>query len=346
MKIKVAVGMSGGVDSSTSALLLKEKGYEVIGLFMKNWDDDEDEFCPAAKDYEDALIVAEKLKIPLYAFNFSKEYWDLVFTHFLEELQAGRTPNPDILCNREIKFKVFLEKALELGADFLATGHYAGIGPGYELLKGKDPGKDQSYFLYTLKQDLLKKILFPIGELHKSEVRKLAQDAGFLNFDKKDSTGICFIGKRKFKNFIQQYMPPTQGFFKTPDGKIVGTHTGAWYYTIGQRKGMGIGGEGDGWYVVSKNINTHEVTVSQDESLLFSDTLQASNLTWVGSKPQLSFCCTAKIRYRHQDVPCIIEHISSGTASIRFSKPERAITPGQSIVFYQGNICLGGGVIL
>lgn len=336
--------MSGGVDSSVAALLLKEQGYDVIGLFMKNWDDEDDEHCPASKDYEDALSVAEQLKIPLYAFNFSKEYWNQVFTHFIDELKDGHTPNPDILCNREIKFKVFLEKAFELGADFLATGHYACI-KDLQLLKGNDPGKDQSYFLYTLKRELLKKILFPVGDYPKSEVRKIASDAGLINHDKKDSTGICFIGKRKFKDFIAEYMPSTKGVFKTPEGKTVGEHSGAWYYTIGQRKGMGIGGEGDGWYVVKKNINTHEVTVSQDEKLLYANALTATDLSWVGDPPTLPHRCTAKIRYRQADEECTIESIKDDTAFVTFANPQRAITPRQSIVFYQETICLGGGMI-
>lgn len=347
MKIKVAVGMSGGVDSSVTAWLLKEKGYEVIGLFMKNWDDSEDGHCPAEKDYQDALQIAEHIKIPLYAFNFSKEYWDTVFSEFLKELKLGYTPNPDILCNREIKFKVFFEKALQLGADFLATGHYARIGTNFQLLKALDPSKDQTYFLYTLKKNLLQKILFPIGDFPKSQIRAMADQAGLVTHDKKDSTGICFIGKRKFKEFIQKYIPPTKGLFLTPEGEVVGEHQGAAYYTIGQRKGLGIGGPGDPWFVVDKNTQTETVTVVQgeDHPLLYKPSLIATDLTWIDTVPSTPFACRAKIRYRQEDQPCIIESIENGCAKVAFLEPQRAITPRQSIVFYAGDTCLGGALI-
>ena len=345
--MKVAVGMSGGVDSSVAAYLLKKKGYEVVGLFMKNWDDSDDEFCPAAQDYEDALAVAEHLGIPLYSFNFAKEYWDNVFQDFIDDLEKGFTPNPDILCNREIKFKVFLEKALELGADFLATGHYARIGPNHELLRGKDLSKDQSYFLHALSSSVLQKVLFPIGEYHKEEIRKIAEKASLLTANKRDSTGICFIGKRKFKDFIKEYIKPSKGLFKTPEGEIVGEHDGAWYYTIGQRKGLGIGGEGDAWFVVNKDIESQTVTVVQGEnhSLLFTPNLYVSDLNWINSQPSLPLKCTAKIRYRQNDVSCTIKKITNGRGFVEFEQAQRAVTPHQSIVFYQNDICLGGGLI-
>ncbi|MBM3193196.1 MAG: tRNA 2-thiouridine(34) synthase MnmA [Chlamydiae bacterium] len=344
--MKIAVGMSGGVDSSVSALLLKEMGHDVIGIFMKNWDEDDKE-CPAIQDYEDALSVCQKLDIPLYSFNFSNEYWDAVFVNFLDDLKKGFTPNPDIFCNKEIKFNVLLQKALELGAEKLATGHYAQISPEFELLKGRDKNKDQSYFLYTLTSDILKKALFPVGAYQKEEIRKLAEKNGLVTYNKKDSTGICFIGKRKFKDFITTYMPPTKGTFQTPDGKIIGEHTGAWFYTIGQRKGMGIGGAGDAWFVVDKDIDNQTVIVAQGENhpLLYSDSLIATDLSFVKDLPSTPLQCTAKIRYRQEDEPCIIEKIESGRAQIKFLHPQRAITPRQAIVFYQDNICLGGGLI-
>lgn len=348
MRKKVAVGMSGGVDSSVTAWLLKEQGYDVIGLFMKNWDDEEDQNCPAEKDYQDALQIAEHIKIPLYAFNFSKEYWDTVFSEFITELKLGYTPNPDILCNREIKFKVFFEKALELGADFLATGHYAQVNANYDLAKAIDHGKDQTYFLYTLKKHLLQKVLFPIGNFPKHEVRAMAEKAGLVTHDKKDSTGICFIGKRKFKDFIQKYIPKTRGTFITTEGKILGEHEGAAYYTIGQRKGLGIGGPGDAWFVVDKNIQTQEVTLVQgeDHPLLYKPSLYASDLSWIDAPPELPFACKAKIRYRQPDEPCTIESIENNRAFVTFQRPQRAVTPRQSIVFYKDNICLGGGLIV
>lgn len=347
MFVKVAVGMSGGVDSSVTALLLKESGFDVIGIFMKNWDE-EDKECPAIQDYEDALSVSQKLNIPLYSFNFAKEYWDLVFTGFLEDLKKGFTPNPDIFCNREIKFNVLLQKAFELGAEKLATGHYANISDTFDLVKGSDSTKDQSYFLYTLKSNILQKALFPVGIYNKEDVRKMAEKAGLLTHNKKDSTGICFIGKRNFKDFIMNYIPPTKGVFQTPEGKIVGEHNGAWYYTIGQRKGMGLGGPGDAWFVVEKDIATQVVTVAQgeDHPLLFSKNLLADELTWVQEPPVTPYACKAKIRYRQEDQDCIIEKIENGIAYIKFLNPQRAVTPRQSIVFYQKNICLGGGLII
>jgi tRNA-specific 2-thiouridylase len=338
--------MSGGVDSSVTALLLKEAGHEVIGIFMKNWDEDDAE-CPAIQDYEDALSVCQKIDIPLYSFNFSSDYWDLVFENFLSDLKKGFTPNPDIFCNREIKFNVLLKKAFELGAEKLATGHYANISENFELLKGIDKNKDQSYFLHALTSSVLEKALFPVGAYQKEEIRKIAERANLLTHNKKDSTGICFIGKRRFKDFISTYMPPTKGVFVDPEGKVIGEHSGAWYYTIGQRKGMGIGGAGDAWFVVDKNIETHKVTVAQgeDHPLLYSSKLQAGDLTWVHEAPTTPYTCKAKIRYRQEDQDCIIEKIENGIASVTFLSPQRAVTPGQSIVFYQGETCLGGGLI-
>ena len=348
----VVVGMSGGVDSSVSALLLKNKGYNVIGLFMKNWEEkDEHGVCTSAKDYADVVSVCEKLQIPYYAVNFVQEYWDNVFSHFIEELKKGHTPNPDILCNREIKFQVFLAKAKSLGADFLATGHYCQIGGSTQdptLVKGFDPGKDQSYFLYTLKTNILKQVLFPIGHLNKNEVRKIAQENGLSTAEKKDSTGICFIGKRNFKDFVSNYIPYSKGPFLTVDGKNVGTHEGMAYYTIGQRKGIGIGGPGDAWFVVGKNAETNAVYVAQgtDHPALYSDTLTATEASWVGSPPQaLPHRCKAKIRYRQQDQDCHIECMENGVMHVRFDLPQRAITERQSIVFYDGDVCIGGAMI-
>lgn len=348
----VVVGMSGGVDSSVSALLLKNLGYHVIGLFMKNWEEkDENGLCTSAKEYEDVVSVCEHLAIPYYSVNFVKEYWDNVFSHFVEELKQGHTPNPDILCNREIKFQVFLAKAKSLGADSLATGHYCQIGEsasGPLLRKGADPGKDQSYFLYTLKQDILKEVLFPVGHLTKAEVRKIAQENGLSTAEKKDSTGICFIGERNFKHFLKDYIPYQQGPFLTLDGKKVGTHEGMAYYTIGQRKGLGIGGAGEAWFVVGKCAEKNLVYVAQgsDHPALYSDTLTATDLTWVaGSPPSLPFACKAKIRYRQQDQDCVVEEIQEGLVKVRFLQPQRAITPRQSIVFYSNDICLGGAMI-
>lgn len=349
----VVVGMSGGVDSSVSALLLKEQGYEVIGLFMKNWEETNDQgICQSAQDYQDVAQVCQKLDIPFYSVNFAKEYWDSVFTEFVEELKLGHTPNPDVLCNREIKFKVLLEKALSLGADYLATGHYSqnAFDQGaWALLKGSDPGKDQSYFLYTLNQNILEKVLFPIGHLDKPTVRKIAEQHQLATYNKKDSTGICFIGKRDFKEFISRYIPYQPGNFENLKGEVISRHDGAAYYTIGQRKGLNIGGPGDAWFVVGKDIARNVVIVEQgtDHPALYADTLIATNLTWVAGHPPhtLPYRCHAKIRYRQEDQSCSIESIDSDQILVSFDKPQRAITPRQSIVFYQGNRCLGGGMI-
>jgi len=346
--MKIAVALSGGVDSSLSAYLLKKAGHDVFGLFMKNWEEkDNDGHCLAEKDYEDVIKVCEALDIPYYGINFAEEYWESVFTYFLEEIKQGYTPNPDILCNREIKFNVLYKKALALGADVLATGHYCQT-EGGQLLKGKDPGKDQSYFLYTIKSSILENVLFPIGGMLKPNVRQMAHDVGIPVFDKKDSTGICFIGKRNFKEFLEKYIPNQPGNFETIDGEVIGTHEGAVYYTIGQRKGMGIGGPGDAWYVAGKDIEQNVVTVVQgsEHPALFSHELYATDISWVQNPPsQLPYSCKAKIRYRQVEQPCIIQSIEEGRVHVTFSEPMRAITPRQSIVFYDGPVCLGGAII-
>jgi tRNA-specific 2-thiouridylase len=345
----VVVGLSGGVDSSLSAYLLKAQGFNVIGMFMKNWEEkDGDGVCLSSKEYEDVLTVCDHLKIPCYSVNFVKEYWEGVFSQFLEGFKQGHTPNPDILCNREIKFKAMFEKALELGGDFLATGHYCQTNPSSDLLRGIDPGKDQSYFLYTLKSSILEKVLFPVGHLLKNEVRALARKAGISTSEKKDSTGICFIGERNFKQFLSKYIAITPGNFETLQGKVVGRHDGVAYYTIGQRKGMGIGGAGEAWYVVDKDISRNVVFVEQGptHSALYCDTLIASDITWVNNcPPSFPFKCHSKIRYRQKDQECLIEKFEDGKAHVRFPIPQRAVTLRQSIVFYDQEFCLGGGVI-
>lgn len=345
--------MSGGVDSSVAAYLLKKAGYEVIGLFMRNWDE-EDANCPAAKDFGDVVSVCHSLDIPYYTINFAKEYYDNVFTHFLEGLKQGITPNPDVFCNKEIKFKVFLEKALQIGAEFLATGHYAKIEKkenGLCLLKrARDLNKDQSYFLYTLSQKELERSLFPLQDITKTEVRAIAKSLGLVTSDKKDSTGICFIGKRKFKEFIENYISRTPGNFITETGEIIGQHHGLSYYTIGQRKGLGIGGEGDAWYVADKNIqdNTILLVQGQNHPRLYKTSIRVHDLTFIDPSLNLansSFPCTAKVRYRSLDVPCSLTFDSEGGALVTFLNPVFAPTPGQSIVFYEGDVCLGGGII-
>lgn len=349
-KKTVVVGMSGGVDSSVSALLLKQQGYHVIGMFMKNWEEkDSNGVCRASQEYADVVKVCEQIDIPYYSINFSKEYEAQVFSHFLAELKAGYTPNPDILCNREIKFKAFLEKAMALGADYLATGHYCSISPDFQLLKGADPTKDQSYFLYTLSSSCLQKVLFPIGHLAKAEVRRIAKAHGLVTSEKKDSTGICFIGKRDFKEFTGRYLGFQPGNFENLKGQVIGTHDGIAFYTIGQRKGLNIGGPGEAWFVVGKDLERNVVIIEQgaEHPALYKSTLVATDLSWVSGAPPslLPFSCTAKIRYRQPDQPCMIEQIAEGQAWVRFLSPQRAVTPRQSIVFYQDNICLGGGMI-
>ena len=349
--------MSGGVDSSVSAVLLKKQGYHVEGLFMKNWEEepDQEHNCSTDQDLIDAQAVCLTLGIRLHTVNFAQEYWDNVFTHFLEEYKAGRTPNPDILCNKEIKFKAFLHHAKELGADFIATGHYARkreVNGHAQLLKGLDPNKDQSYFLYTLNQQQLMPSLFPVGELPKTQVRKIAEEIGLRNANKKDSTGICFIGERHFKQFLQQYLPAKPGVMQTPEGKIVGNHDGLMYYTLGQRQGLGIGGQKNAveapWFVLDKDLENNTLIVGQghDHPLLLSNQLTTIQLHWVNGKAPLTpFTCKAKTRYRQADQDCIIVSIEKGTALVEFPQWQWAVTPGQSIVFYQEDICLGGGVI-
>ncbi len=349
-KKTVVVGMSGGVDSSVSALLLKEQGFNVIGLFMKNWDEKSpDGNCSATKDFEDVVKVCETLDIPYYSVNFIQEYWDFVFTNFLDELKKGFTPNPDILCNREIKFHLFFKKAMQIGGDFLATGHYAQVAPHNSplLLKGLDPGKDQTYFLYTMKENILEIFLFPIGHLHKKEVRAIALKHGLATAEKKDSTGICFIGKRDFKEFISKYIPYQKGPFLDLNGKKLGDHEGMAYYTIGQRRGLGIGGPGEAWFVVDKNPEQNIVYLSQGENhpSLYAQELTATEISWVGTPPNLPLSCKAKIRYRQIEQECILEEAEPGKLIVRFATPQRAITPRQSIVFYQDTCCLGGAMI-
>ncbi|MHB8352820.1 MAG: tRNA 2-thiouridine(34) synthase MnmA [Burkholderiales bacterium] len=349
-KPRVVVGLSGGVDSSVSALLLKEQGYEVIGLFMKNWEDEVDEYCSARDDLVDAASVADLLGIEIEAVNFSAEYRERVFQNFLSEYQAGRTPNPDVLCNSEIKFKAFLEHAMSLGAEKIATGHYARVrqaGLQYELLRGKDASKDQSYFLYRLNQAQLSRTLFPVGELRKTEVRELARRAGLSTAEKKDSTGICFIGERPFREFLQRYLPVTPGPMKTLEGRVVGQHQGLMYYTIGQRQGLGIGGPGDAWFVVGKDMDSNVLTVVQghEHPALQKSWLQASQLTWIAdTAPDAKGHYGAKNRYRQQDAPCTLD-LDTERMTLRFNAPQWAITPGQSAVLYDGEVCLGGGII-
>lgn len=347
----VIVGMSGGVDSSVSALLLKEQGYNVIGMFMKNWQETSpDGHCTAEQDYLDALAVAEKIGIPLYTINLSKTYWDEVFQRFVEEYKLGYTPNPDILCNKEVKFKAFLQKALDRGADMIATGHYCQvetINNRYFLKEGADPNKDQTYFLHAVTEEALKKTLFPIGHLPKSEVRKIAKENNLLTASKRDSTGICFIGKRPFQEFLSQYIKPKPGVIETVDGKVIGKHDGAWFYTIGQRKGLGIGGEGAPWFVVDKDIDRNVVIVAQgqDHPSLYHNKVVATELNWITSPLNKNDRCYAKIRYRTPKAPCTITTIENDKIEVIFDEPQRGITPRQSIVFYQGDKCLGGALI-
>ncbi len=353
----VVVGMSGGVDSSVTALVLKKQGYQVVGLFMKNWEEkDENGVCRSSFEYEDVVKVCQKIDIPYYSVEFVKEYWDHVFTHFLAEYAAGYTPNPDILCNREIKFNVFLKKALSLGADYLATGHYAQnlIKEGQNhLVKGKDQGKDQSYFLYTLKKETLAQVLFPIGQIEKPIVRAIAKEYDLATHSKKDSTGICFIGERNFKKFLSQYLQAQPGVIETLDGKKVGEHSGVVYYTLGQRKGLGLGGEGESWYVVAKDLKRNVLYAERGEKhpALYTDHLIANELTWVAGTPPSSFPfrCKAKTRYRQSDQPCTVSWIEASDGSERvkvdFDLPQRSVTPRQSVVFYDGDVCLGGGMI-
>ncbi|QEH46578.1 tRNA 2-thiouridine(34) synthase MnmA [Aggregatibacter actinomycetemcomitans] len=353
---KIICGMSGGVDSSVSAFILQQQGYQVEGLFMKNWEEDDTDYCTAAADLADAQAVCDKLGIKLHKINFAAEYWDNVFEHFLSEYKAGRTPNPDILCNKEIKFKAFLEYAAEdLGANYIATGHYVrrrGADDNAQLLRGLDNNKDQSYFLYTLSKTQVGQSLFPVGDIEKPIVRAIAEELGLVTAKKKDSTGICFIGERKFKDFLARYLPAQPGNIRTVDGEIIGHHDGLMYHTLGQRKGLGIGGvKGageDAWYVVEKDLINNELIVAQghEHSALLSTSLIAQQLHWVDRLPiRAPLRCTVKTRYRQTDVPCIIEPIDDETIKVIFDEPQIAVTPGQSAVFYLDEICLGGGII-
>lgn len=352
--MRVIIGMSGGVDSAVAALKLLEAGFSVEGLFMKNWDEDDGtEFCTALKDFEDAQKVCDLLGIKLHQINFAAEYWDEVFEAFLREHEAGRTPNPDVLCNKHIKFHHFLNYALDLGAGKIATGHYCRLREQdgrVELLRGRDPNKDQSYFLYMVPQEALQKTLFPIGHLQKQEVREIARRAGFPNADKKDSTGICFIGERKFRDFLMRYISPKPGPIMTPEGEVLGEHMGLMFYTIGQRQGLGIGGVKDRscrWYVAKKDFERGALIVvpDHDHPLLMERRLVAGRLHWIlGEPPAEHFRCTAKHRYRHSDQPCEVV-VEGDRAVVTFDEPQRALTPGQSVVFYQGEVCLGGGII-
>lgn len=352
---RVIVGMSGGVDSSVSAALLLEQGYQVEGLFMKNWDEDDGtEYCTAREDLADAQAVSDRLGIKLHTANFASEYWDNVFEHFLEEYQAGRTPNPDILCNREIKFKAFLDYALMLGADLIATGHYvrrAERDGQTLLLRGLDGNKDQSYFLHAVGAEQIARTLFPVGELEKPEVRRIAEKYELATARKKDSTGICFIGERRFSDFLKQYLPAQPGDIETTDGNVIGRHHGLMYHTIGQRQGLGIGGlqgaSDDPWYVLEKNLDRNVLIVGQgnDHPWLFSSALGCSTLYWVNDlEVRTPMHLTAKVRYRQPDQACTLKRTSDGYL-IRFDTPQRAVTPGQSVVLYDGDVCLGGGVI-
>lgn len=354
---KVIVGMSGGVDSSVSAWLLQQQGYQVEGLFMKNWEEDDgEEYCTAAEDLADAQAVCDKLGIHLHTVNFAAEYWDNVFEHFLEEYKAGRTPNPDILCNKEIKFKAFLEFAAEdLGADFIATGHYVrrqDVEGKSRLLRGLDDNKDQSYFLYTLGHEQIAQSLFPVGELAKPEVRRLAEELELVTAKKKDSTGICFIGERKFRDFLGRYLPAQPGVILSAEGEVVGEHQGLMYHTLGQRKGLGIGGTREGseepWYVVDKDVANNVLVVAQghDHPRLMSVGLIAQQLHWVDREPlKTPLTCTVKTRYRQADISCTVTPLDDERIEVRFDEPVAAVTPGQSAVFYLGEICLGGGII-
>ncbi len=353
---KVVVGMSGGVDSSVAAYLLHNQGHGVRGVFMKNWQETDPAFpCTAVEDARDAMGVCENLGIELDAVDFSQEYWHRVFTHFLDEYRRGRTPNPDILCNREIKFRAFLDHALDHGADYIATGHYARITQRdgrYQLLKARDLSKDQSYFLYTLGQAQLAHSMFPLGDLKKSGVRHIAARQGFANAAKKDSTGICFIGERNFSRFLSHYLPAQSGEIRTAEGVCLGKHSGLMYYTLGQRKGIGIGGRKEAaempWYVVDKDISNNALIIAQghDHPLLFSHGLLTGDLHWVaGEAPDFPLRCLAKTRYRQSDQVCVLSRDMAGNHCVEFEKAQRALTPGQSIVFYQDDVCLGGGVI-
>ncbi len=353
MAERIVVGMSGGVDSSVAALLLKQQGYDVVGVFMKNWEETDDSgVCTAEEDWNDVREVCQTIDIPYYAVNFAKEYWERVFSYFLDEYRAGRTPNPDVLCNREIKFKAFLDFAMQLGASRMATGHFVQTNEQGELLRGADANKDQSYFLYMLHREQLQKAMFPVGRLTKAEVRRIAEENGLVNSKKKDSTGVCFIGERRFKTFLQEFLPAQPGDMVAPDGKIVGRHDGLMYYTLGQRRGLGIGGCGDGrsWFVIGKDLDGNRLLVAQgeDHPMLYSTLSVAGGVTWVGDAPICSgetLSCTCKYRYRQADGPVEATLREDGKLLLRSLAPQRAVTPGQSAVLYLGKKCLGGAVV-
>lgn len=344
--------MSGGVDSSVAAARLIEDGHNVTGLFMKNWEEDDDEeYCATAQDLADTEEVCSQLGIKLKTINFSHEYWTRVFQLFLEEYRAGRTPNPDVVCNKEIKFREFLDWAIHLGADFIATGHYARLEKRnhyYLLRKARDNNKDQSYFLHTLGQEALRRVAFPIGEMRKEQVRARAKKLALPTHDKKDSTGICFIGERRFSDFLRRFLSPRRGKIKTLQGTTIGQHQGAYYYTIGQRQGLGIGGDGDAWYVAEKDVKRNIVYVVQgrEHPALMKKVVHAENMHWItGLPPILPARCKAKTRYRQDEQACLISMIGINYTRIEFDQPQWAVTPGQSIVIYKGDICVGGGII-
>lgn len=350
--MRVVIGMSGGVDSSVAAYLLKQQGYDCVGIFMKNWEEDSDQ-CTAQEDYDDVRAVCDKIGIPYYSVNFAKEYWDKVFAIFLDEYSKGRTPNPDVLCNKEIKFDAFLNFALSINAQSVATGHYARLEKRdglMTLLRAKDMNKDQTYFLYALNQKQLSPVMFPIGHLEKPELRDIAQKAGLINWKKKDSTGICFIGERRFREFLSTFLPAGKGDILSLDGKKIGVHDGAMYYTLGQRHGLGIGGSNSGsgepWFVVDKDVKNNVVYAAQGEHpLLYSSSSEASQLTFIhGEAPKKSFDCTAKFRYRQPDQQVHVE-IDGDKMLITHKESQRAVTPGQSVVLYDNEVCLGGGII-
>jgi tRNA-specific 2-thiouridylase len=348
---KVVIGISGGVDSSVAALLLKEEGYDVTGIFMKNWDDtDENGVCTAEVDYEDAVKVCNQIGIDYYSINFEKEYYDRVFSYFLDEYKKGRTPNPDIMCNKEIKFKAFLDYAKDLGADYVATGHYARVRRDNDetlMLRGLDSNKDQTYFLSQLSQDQIKDVLFPIGDLQKSDVRRIAKENDLATATKKDSTGICFIGERNFNEFLSNYLPAKPGNIVDTDGNILGKHDGLMYHTIGQRRGLGIGGEGDAWFVYGKDLEKNELLVCQGKNnpLLFSNRLIGSSFSTISDKPiAKEFDCTAKFRYRQKDIKANVKVLEDGKVEVIYDST-KAVTPGQAAVFYDGEVCLGSAII-
>ncbi len=349
---RIIVGISGGVDSAVAALLLKRQGYDVAGLFMKNWeDDDRDGHCAAAEDLGEARRVCDVQQIPLRTVNFATEYWDRVFSSFLDELRVGRTPNPDVLCNREIKFKAFLEHAVTLGARYIATGHYAGVAGTegvYRLVKARDREKDQTYFLHALGQHELSRTLFPLGDLTKTQVRDIARKSGLPNHARKDSTGICFIGERNFKQFIARYLAAQPGPMTTLDGELKGRHDGLMFYTIGQRHGLGVGGPGEAWYVVGKDVERNVLFVEQGvrHPALYAERLRTEPIHWIlGNPPELPLACRAKTRYRQTDQDCVIHGLPDGGVRVDFTVAQRAVTPGQSVVFYHGESCLGGAII-